>query len=91
MIKVKYPEVCTGCLICELACSFHHTRKFSRSKSSIRVNKTFLGKKRNIQITILNNNSTCDFCCDLCEDEDYPLCIRFCPEDVFAFERGSKK
>ena len=33
MIIVENPEACTGCLICEMVCSFHHVRKFSRSQT----------------------------------------------------------
>ena len=30
-------ENCTGCRACELACSYHHTKVFSRQRGSITV------------------------------------------------------
>jgi len=62
-ILVIDPDRCFGCGICELACSFHHTGEFSRTKSRIRV---FRWEK------------TCDavpLVCYQCEDAP---CMRVC-------------
>lgn len=86
MIKISNPEKCTGCLICEFACSFHHIKEFSRNKSSIKVNKYILNANRIPKIFIFQNNVVNHLACDLCTNEDYPVCILLCPEDVFIFE-----
>ena len=88
MIKVENPGACTGCLICEMACSFHHIRKFSRSQSSIRVNKSIFAPEKGPQITILYKKVDRNLACDLCNQEENPLCIRFCPEGVLRLEGG---
>ena len=71
MITVKKPEACTGCSICEMACSFHHIRQFSRSYSSIRVHKNLLYPGNNFQISISVQNSDWNPFCDLCNNEDF--------------------
>ena len=87
MVIVNNPEVCTGCLICEMACSFHHIRKYSRKHSSIRVNKSVFSREKGAQITIFYNEKSGNPVCDLCGEEDSPLCIRFCPENVLTLKR----
>ena len=86
VIVVKNPEACTGCLICELACSFHHIGKYSRSHSSIKVNKSIFDPQKGAQITISHTKKDAYLACDLCHGEEFPLCIRFCPENVLEFE-----
>lgn len=90
MIIVKHPESCTGCLICELACSFHHIREYSRSHSSIKVSKSIFDGERGAEIVINSANSGFFRTCDLCNGEESLLCIRFCPENVFAIQRDGK-
>jgi Fe-S-cluster-containing hydrogenase component 2 len=87
MIKVENPESCTGCLICEMVCSFHHARQFSRTKTSIKVKKSILNQEKKTQITISSKRQEGDPFCDLCIHEVSPLCVRFCPENVLKFER----
>ncbi len=87
MIKVRKPEACVGCLICEMACSFHHTRTFSRSRSSITVNKDISLAKKGAQIAISYKKGDDSPVCDLCEEEDSQLCIKFCPQSIFKRER----
>ena len=86
MIIVKNPNACTGCLICEMACSFHHIRKYSRRHSSIRVKKSIFHPEQGPQITISYEKEGRDSICDHCDKEDSPLCIRFCPESVLKIE-----
>jgi Fe-S-cluster-containing dehydrogenase component len=57
------PDRCIGCGLCEMACSFHHTGEFSRTRSRI---KAFRWEK------------TCDavpLVCYQCEDAP---CIKVC-------------
>ncbi|NQU14177.1 MAG: hypothetical protein HQ561_08505 [Desulfobacteraceae bacterium] len=87
MIKIRRPETCVGCLICEMACSFHHTRTFSRSRSSITVNKDISSGRKKVQIAICHEKGNGFPMCDLCEGEDSKLCITLCPQNVFKLER----
>ncbi len=90
MIKVRRPETCVGCLICEMACSFHHTRTFSRSRSSITVNKDISLAGKAAQIAICNEKGNCSPVCDLCEGEDSQLCISLCPQNIYKLERKQR-
>lgn len=78
MIKLYLDsKKCKGCLRCELACSFHKSahQSFNLSLSSTRVLRNPEKKK----ITLMINET-----CDLCENEDYPLCVKYC---VFGARR----
>jgi len=86
MLIVDKPEACTRCLICEMACSFHHIGEFSRSHSSIRVGTSVFEQDGVPQITIGHGESEPGPKCDFCEGEDSPLCVRFCPETVLKKE-----
>jgi len=89
MIVINHPQSCTGCLICELACSFHHTSKYSKSHSSIKIDKSIFNPKQGTMITIYETQQGTHPACDYCEDEDVPpLCVRLCPEEVFSLEGG---
>ena len=62
-------SACCGCRVCELACSFHHTRIFSPEASSIRVSRDNENGENRISM-----DSTCDFC----SGEVWPLCVEYC-------------
>jgi Fe-S-cluster-containing dehydrogenase component len=63
------PDLCNGCRTCELACSFHHSGLMSPELSSIQVRRS----NRTAAITwqVLPT-------CDLCVDEEQPLCDKYC-------------
>jgi Fe-S-cluster-containing hydrogenase component 2 len=65
------PAKCTGCLRCELACSFHHSgrTRFQPELSSIRVSRSNVDKS--VRMTI-------DDSCDGCASERSVLCVRAC-------------
>ena len=66
---IRNVERCYGCRTCELACSFHHKRVFAPELSSIRItksNRTGIIRWR------------MDSSCDLCLEEDQPLCVKYC-------------
>jgi Fe-S-cluster-containing hydrogenase component 2 len=86
MVIVKKIDACTGCLICELACSFHHTRKYSRRHSSIKVKKLIFATEGKAEITLSHGKDCWDPVCDLCKGENGPSCILNCPEDVLRLE-----
>lgn len=62
-------ERCTGCRSCELACSFHRIKSFNPAQSCIQVSRD---NGTGLMSAILDTR------CDLCEDEEEPLCVRFC-------------
>ena len=88
MILVDKPELCTGCLICELACSLHHTGESSRHHSSIKVNKSMFNSKKETKIIVNFREHDKRPVCDLCKGKPLPLCVTFCPEKVFKISKG---
>ena len=60
---------CYYCRMCELACSFHHSRTFAPNLSSIHVYSD--NKNGEISWSI-------DTSCDLCQGEAKLLCIQYC-------------
>ena len=60
-------EQCTGCKLCELACSAVKTGSFAPSESRIRVSLIDIPE---IPVPILKE--TCDYCFG------NPVCVRFC-------------
>jgi len=67
---------CTGCRSCELACSFHKVKSFDPAQSSIQVCRD---NSSGLMSVVLDDH------CDLCADEEKPLCICFCAPDVLNF------
>ena len=61
--------LCTACRACVIACHFHHTRLFGTTESSIHI--TFDADTADLVLQI-------DDTCDLCADEDQPLCVQVC-------------
>jgi Fe-S-cluster-containing hydrogenase component 2 len=90
MIAIRNPENCTGCLLCEMVCSFHHTHKFSRSNTSIHVNKDVSSLEMKAEIEIFYEPGKGKPCCDACFGEEVALCLSFCPENLFKLERESE-
>jgi len=88
MIEVVKGDACTGCLICEMACSFHHSEIFSRSRSSIRISKSLSSHERGVQIKISYDKNAEVPGCDICEGEEAPLCIALCPQNVYTLKGG---
>jgi len=75
--KLVNSELCTGCRLCEIACSFHHHRAFDPSQSSIQINRD--DSKGMISITLLST-------CDRCHNEEEPLCVKFCDRGALQIE-----
>ena len=88
MVVVENPEACTSCLICELVCSFHHTRRFSRTRSSIKVNKSIFNSEKGAKIAINYGGDHQKPICNNCKGEHLPLCVSFCPENVLRATEG---
>ena len=82
-VLVGYPEKCTGCGLCEDACSFEHEEAFSPSLSRITVarnesRQVFTPTLR--AITFVNGKAAG---CDLCRGD--PECVKICPTDALRF------
>jgi len=73
---ITYPERCTGCIRCEIACSEHFTDKVFPSMSRIRVLNFFEGL---IDIPLV---------CRQCEIE-YPPCWKVCPQNCFSRDKDT--
>lgn len=71
-----YPERCTACMSCILACSLHHAQRFDRKAASIEV--SVLGKERKTCISIHKTKQGERQACDYCERETEPLCVKYC-------------
>ena len=86
MVKtlVCYSEHCMGCRSCEIACSYHHTRSFSRRGSSIHVRRW--ERKGGFEIKINREEGRKQPSCDLCMGEPAPLCVRFCVPKALKVE-----
>jgi len=84
-IKLRYclkidEKKCTGCQACVLACSYHCSKTFGIENTGC--------------IEVFRNNKNGDikinldqFCCDMCEQEEIPLCIQFCASEVIKIVR----
>ena len=79
---VIHPERCTGCMLCVLACSLHHAKRFDRKIASIEVSVS--GKERKTIVSIHTVNDGERRACDYCEGEKEPLCIKYCPTNVIV-------
>ncbi len=74
---------CTGCQACVLACSYHHSKTFNLSSSCIDIYRN--NSNGNIEINLDQSR------CDMCPDEDIPLCMQFCAVKAIDFERTREK
>ncbi|MEM3506233.1 MAG: 4Fe-4S binding protein [Candidatus Bathyarchaeia archaeon] len=73
---MTFPEKCTGCRACEVACSFHHKKVFKRKISSIQIKR--FEREGDIEIIIYKKAEDERQPCDLCVGEIEPLCVKFC-------------
>ncbi|MBF2758923.1 MAG: 4Fe-4S dicluster domain-containing protein [Ectothiorhodospiraceae bacterium AqS1] len=72
------PHKCTGCLQCELACSFEHTGAFNPARSRIKV------------FEFEHGALSAPYTCTQCEEA---WCMHACPVDAIAinFATGAKE
>jgi len=66
-LLVVDPDACTGCRVCELVCSFYHTKEFNPERSRIRIIKD---DSMGINVPMV---------CQQCEK---PLCVEACPVEA---------
>ena len=84
---VIYPDKCTSCMLCILACAYHHSKKFDRKSASIEVN--VFKKEREINIVVHRVKTNERHACDYCEGESEPLCVKYCIPKAINFSGGS--
>ena len=71
-----HSEKCNGCRACEIACSYHHRRVFSRKKGSITVLRN---EKEGKMIPVFSRVEGKEYLsCDGCFNEKEPLCVKYC-------------
>ncbi|MFC1871589.1 4Fe-4S dicluster domain-containing protein [Chloroflexota bacterium] len=67
MLKVNLievlPDKCTGCMLCEMACSFHHEQAFSTRKSRIKI---LQGKEWSFDFPVLCIQCAQAYCIESC-------------------------
>lgn len=65
-------QKCTGCLRCELACSFHHSGHtcFEPERSSIRIYRSNIDRSMRMVF-----DDSCDYCPD---ERPMALCVGAC-------------
>ena len=68
------PNLCTGCLQCELACSFEHEGEFNPARSRIRVFEFEHGK------------TSVPYTCTQCDEA---WCLRACPVDAISIDAAT--
>ncbi len=66
------PDKCTGCLQCEMACSFEHEGRFNPSRSRIRV------------FTFHHEGCFVPYACTQCADA---WCLQACPVEAIVDDR----
>lgn len=91
-LRSRAPELvvrenkCIGCRICEIICSYHHKKIFSRKTSSIHVRR--IERKGEFKIIIYSKETDKRAACDLCKGEKMPLCVKFCPREAIKIKEG---
>lgn len=69
-------QVCSGCRMCEIMCTFHHQGVFGRRASSIRVRR--IERAGEFEIIVYRDDMGGHLACDLCNGAEQPLCVKFC-------------
>lgn len=68
------PEKCTGCVQCELACSYHHEGLFNPAKSRIRV------------FTFHHQGRFAPYTCTQCSEA---WCLHTCPVEAISINQAT--
>ena len=78
------PSKCVACMMCELACSYHHKKYFDPQISSIEIHR--VGKEMVVTGVVYRQESGTHIACDQCEGEAEPLCKKYCEWDAVILE-----
>lgn len=80
-------NLCTGCRICSLACSFEMNKSFNPRQAKIYVNQELIGVPKRIEFLNQCNVRIPDTCS---EPDMEPLCIAYCCFGALQFDKGEK-
>ena len=99
-------DKCTGCLICEFACSAAKEGRFDLELSRIRVLQATPTLMDVVACRFCRNTPCIKACpfgaiafdestktvvmCDLCFDQAQPQCIEFCPQKALSLHVSTK-
>lgn len=72
-------ELCSGCRLCEMSCSFAHAREYNPSKSNIRIFKI---EEQGISIPVMVCDSTK---CEKMSPAGIPPCVDVCSTGALIF------
>lgn len=70
---IVYTEKCVGCRTCEIACSYHHRKVFSRKIASIKILRW--EKEGKFGTVLYRQDEDGRIACDNCK-----FCLNYCPE-----------
>lgn len=73
-------DKCTGCRSCEIACSYHFNKVFNPDMSAIKVWRS--NETGAIELWLTSS-------CDLCENEEIPLCVKYCAAEALTICLGT--
>lgn len=77
-------DLCSGCRLCEMACSFLNTKEYNPRKSRIRIVKV---EKEGINMPIAD----CDgISCAKSSLDEIPKCVEICPTGALIFAGPSE-
>ena len=68
---------CTGCRTCEMACSYHHSRTFRPSVSSIEIISK--PEQSGFSISFYKDSQQGHLACNGCPGLEEPFCVKYCP------------
>ncbi len=72
---IPYPENCTGCRFCEMACTIYHDGTINHADARLQVHR------RNVKVDF---PSVCTHCVSCGED----CCVKHCPVEAIKEENG---
>lgn len=72
--------VCTGCRLCELACSMAKENRFAPNKARIKVHLVGVPE---VPVPVISRH------CDACGGK--PVCLKYCPSGCITYAEGNVK
>lgn len=74
---ITHPDRCTGCLVCQLRCSWRFEKAFNLAKSAILVRR-LVGQDTEFSLSFA---PLCDNC---------GICARYCPYGALTWTKGKE-
>ena len=76
-------DLCTGCKMCQLICSYEHSQEFNPKKSKINVIHV---DEQGIYIPIVD----CDYDCKFNTENEVPKCVKFCNTGALIYSTSEE-